>query len=104
MLLMSVIIDDMNAEAYVDNIQLAEVLGEMHPYVIMDISISVKLIFYLLRCAEVLGCGSHKKYSDICVPGRGVGEHALILSKRDFCAMPCAAVWIVCDFHLLTEV
>lgn len=36
MLLMSVTIDDMNAEAYVDNIQLPELLGETHPYFITD--------------------------------------------------------------------
>lgn len=83
MLLMSVIIDDTNAGAYVDNIQLAEVLGEMHPYVMMDISISVKLIFfYLLRCVEGLGCGSHKKHSDICAPGRAVDEHTDTQQKR----------------------
>lgn len=67
MLLMSVIIDDMNAEAYVDNIQLPELLGEMHPYFIMDTSISVNLIsVHLLGYTEVPGCDNHKKYSDVC--------------------------------------
>lgn len=36
MLLMSVIIDDMNAEAYVDNIQLPKLLGEMYLYFIPE--------------------------------------------------------------------
>lgn len=67
MLLMSVIIDDMNAEAYIGNIQLPELLGEMHPYFITDTSISMNLIsIHLSRSTEVLGCDNHKKYSDIC--------------------------------------
>ena len=67
MLLMSVIIGDMNAEAYIGTIQLPELLGEMHPYFITDTSISVNLIsMHLLGYTEVPGCDNHKKYSDIC--------------------------------------
>lgn len=62
MLLMSVIIDDVNTEAYVDNIQLPEVLGEIHPYFIMDTGTSVNLVcIHLLGYTEVPGCDNHKK-------------------------------------------